>query len=163
MTAADALIEIGPIAVKPLIESLSSERVNVRCDATRALGELGEVSAVEPLIGMLTDEWVNVRIYAVQSLGKLGDALAVDALVGVLNDDNENVLVRAGAAQALGQIKDLRALLPLRTLIMDANGLGEIEDMALKAYKMIMAANWQKLPGATAAKKAGGSAQAPVL
>jgi HEAT repeat protein len=42
MTAADALVEIGPIAVRPLITSLKHERVNVRCDATRALGELGD-------------------------------------------------------------------------------------------------------------------------
>jgi HEAT repeat protein len=33
MTAADALIEIGDIAVTPLIESLSHEKVNVRCRA----------------------------------------------------------------------------------------------------------------------------------
>lgn len=153
MTAADALIEIGPIAVKPLIESLQHDKVNVRCDATRALGELGDATAVEPLIGMLSDEWVNVRIYAVQSLGKLADSRAVNALVDVLENTEENVLVRAGAAASLGMIKDVRALLPLRNLIMNAKELGEIEDMALKAYKAIMAANWKNLPGASAHNK----------
>lgn len=158
MTAADALIEIGPIAVKPLVKSLKHEKVNVRCDATRALGELGDKKAVKPLIGMLTDKWVNVRIYAVQSLGKLADKKAVPALVEVLRRRTENDLVRAGAAAALGLLKDQRALLPLRQLIMQAEELGEIEDTALKAYKMIMAANWEKLPGATMNKKAASSA-----
>lgn len=151
VTAADALIEIGPIAVKPLMESLKNEKVNVRCDATRALGELGDAAAVEPLLSVLNDEWVNVRIYAVQSLGKLAHASATDALIEVLQRKDENVLVRAGAAQALGQIKDKRALLPLRELIMAANELGEIEDTALKAYKLIMAANWKGTPAAAAA------------
>lgn len=153
MTAADALVEIGPIAVGPLIRSLKNERVNVRCDATRALGELNDTNAVEPLIDMLTDDWVNVRIYAVQSLGKLGDMRATPALIKVMQDKEENDLVRAGAAAALGLFKDPKALLPLRELIMEANELGEIEDTALKAYKMIITANWKELPGATQAKK----------
>lgn len=145
ITAADALIEIGPIAVNPLIEILHNERVNVRCDATRALGELGERSAVPHLLGMLHDEWVNVRIYAVQSLGKLGCTTATDTLVGVLCNCEENILVRSGAAHALGMIRDPRALMPLRQLIMDASELGEIEDTALKAYKLIMDANWKAM------------------
>ncbi|MDH4378330.1 MAG: HEAT repeat domain-containing protein [Vampirovibrionales bacterium] len=149
MTAADALVEIGPIAVRPLITSLKHERVNVRCDATRALGELGDATAVQPLVDMLTDDWVNVRIYAVQSLGKLADASATEALIEVMLNKEENDLVRAGSAAALGVFKDARALLPLRQLIMDADELGEIEDTALKAYKLIMAANWKGLPGAT--------------
>ncbi len=153
MTAADALVEIGNIAVGPLTKSLKHEKVNVRCDATRALGELGDAMAVPPLIEMLTDEWVNVRIYAVQSLGKLGESIATPALIGVLQNTEENDLVRAGAGAALGLLKDPRALLPLRELIMQADELGEIEDTALKAYKMIMAANWQSVPGATANKK----------
>jgi HEAT repeat protein len=148
MTAADALIEIGDIAVKPLIESLSHEKVNVRCDATRALGELGDATAVDALISVLTDEWVNVRIYAVQSLGKLGDKRAVPHLIDVLENESENDLVRAGSGAALGMLKDPKALLPLRNLIMKAEELGEIEDTALKAYKMIMAANWKTVPGA---------------
>jgi HEAT repeat protein len=154
MTAADALIEIGKIAVKPLIKSLKHDKVNVRCDAARALGELGEAKgAVDALIGVLHDEWVNVRIYAVQSLGKLGDKKAVDHLIEVLENEKENDLVRAGAAAALGLLKDAKALLPLRKLIMAADELGEIEDTALKAYKLIMAANWKTVPGATYANK----------
>ena len=92
---------------------------------------------------MLKDEWVNVRIYAVTSLGKLDDTRAVPALIEVLQNEKENELVRAGAAAALGVLRDQRALLPLRELIMKAEELGELEDTALKAFKKILAANWQ--------------------
>ncbi|MCK7470121.1 MAG: HEAT repeat domain-containing protein [Desulfomicrobium escambiense] len=71
----------------------------MRCDATRALGELGDTKAVEPVIEMLKDEWVNVRLYAVTSLGKLGDTLAVPALIEVLKNSRENELVRAERQQ----------------------------------------------------------------
>ena len=102
---------------------------------------------------MLDDEWVNVRIYAVTSLGKLGDTEAVPALIEVLRRADENELVRAGAAAALGVLRDTRALMPLRELIMNAEELGELEDTALKAFKKIMAANWQNMPAADAKKQ----------
>lgn len=102
---------------------------------------------------MLKDEWVNVRIYAVTSLGKLGDTKAVPALIEVMENKNENDLVRAGAAAALGVLRDQRALLPLRKLIIEAEELGELEDTALKSFKKIMAANWESIPGAAPVKK----------
>ena len=153
ITATDALIEIGDVATDALIASLDHEKVNVRCDATRALGEIGNKKAVDKVINMLYDEWVNVRIYAVTSLGKLNDTKAVPALIDVMKNREENELVRAGAAAALGVLRDQRALLPLRELIMEAEELGELEDTALKSFKKIMAANWQSIPGATAQKK----------
>ena len=136
-----------------MIGSLDHEKVNVRCDATRALGEIGDKKAVDHIIKMLYDEWVNVRIYAVTSLGKLNDTKAVPALIDVMKNRTENELVRAGAAAALGVLRDQRALLPLRELIMEAEELGELEDTALKSFKKIMAANWQSIPGASVQKK----------
>ena len=69
------------------------------------------------------------------------------ALIGGLST------LTGGAAAALGVLRDQRALLPLRELIMEAEELGELEDTALKSFKKIMAANWQSIPGATAQKK----------
>ena len=137
------------------MNSLDHEKVNVRCDATRALGEIGNKKCVDKIINMLYDEWVNVRIYAVTSLGKLNDTKAVPALIEVMKNRSENDLVRAGAAAALGVLRDQRALLPLRELIMEAEELGELEDTALKSFKKIMAANWQAIPGAQQKKPAG--------
>ena len=132
---------------------MDHEKVNVRCDATRALGEIGNPKCVDKIIGMLNDEWVNVRIYAVTSLGKLNDKKAVPALIEVMKNEKENDLVRAGAAAALGVLRDQRALLPLRELIINAEELGELEDTALKSFKKIMAANWEAMQGAQAVKK----------
>ena len=117
------------------------------------MGEIGNKKAVDKLINMLYDEWVNVRIYAVTSLGKLNDTKAVPALIDVMKNRSENELVRAGAAAALGVLRDQRALLPLRELIMEADELGELEDTALKSFKKIMSANWQQIPGAQLQKK----------
>lgn len=156
ITATDALIEIGDVATDALMESLDHDKVNVRCDATRALGEIGNKKAVDKVIKMLYDEWVNVRIYAVTSLGKLSDTKAVPALIDVMKNRKENELVRAGAAAALGVLRDSRALLPLREMIMEAEELGELEDTALKSFKKIMAANWQSIPGAAPQKKPAG-------
>ena len=71
-----------------------------------------------------------------------------------MKNESENDLVRAGAAAALGVLRDQRALLPLRELIMAADELGELEDTALKSFKKIMTANWQSIPGAQPVKKA---------
>ena len=43
ITATDALIEIGDVATDALMNSLDHEKVNVRCDATRALGEINKI------------------------------------------------------------------------------------------------------------------------
>ena len=97
-----------------------------------------------------------IAAIAVTSLGKLNDTKAVPALIDVMKNRSENDLVRAGAAAALGVLRDQRALLPLRELIMEAEELGELEDTALKSFKKIMAANWQAIPGATQQKKPAG-------
>ena len=64
---------------------------------------------------------------------------------------------RVTGAAALGVLRDQRALMPLRELIMEAEELGELEDTALKSFKKIMAANWQSIPGATPQKKPAGT------
>ena len=83
----------------------------------------------------------------------MSDKKAVPALIEVMQNKKENDLVRAGAAAALGVLRDQRALMPLRELIMAADELGELEDTALK----IMAANWQAIPGAAPQKKTVGA------
>ena len=146
----------GAIVVEPLVESLNDENPQVCITATDALIEIGDV-ATDALIASLDHEKVNVRIYAVTSLGKLNDTKAVPALIDVMKNRSENELVRAGAAAALGVLRDPRALMPLRELIMEAEELGELEDTALKSFKKIMAANWQSIPGATPQKKPAGT------
>ena len=54
-SAAEALGQIGAVAVEPLIAVLKDKDVNVRKSAAEALGQIGDTRAVEPLITMLKD------------------------------------------------------------------------------------------------------------
>jgi len=128
-----------PRAVEPLIHALRDEDPQVRKNAVTALKWTQDPRAVEPLIGVLKDEVQEVREGAVQALGRLRDPRAVDPLIGVLRDwpsmysvgrslkeigepavepliaalTDDNSVVRAAAAKALGSIEDPRAVEPL--------------------------------------------------
>jgi HEAT repeat protein len=54
--AVEALAEIGPPAVEPLIAALEDSGSRMRADAAEALGKLGDPRAVEPLRGALAVE-----------------------------------------------------------------------------------------------------------
>ena len=136
----------------PVVQNVQEEE-NIPTQTPKFIDGYETEKCVDKIINMLYDEWVNVRIYAVTSLGKLNDTKAVPALIEVMQNKKENDLVRAGAAAALGVLRDQRALMPLREFIMAADELGELEDTALKSFKKIMAANWQAIPGAAPQKK----------
>jgi len=48
--------KIGPAAIKPLLNSLHNEDVDIRIGAAQTLGELKDYSVIEPLIDSLKDE-----------------------------------------------------------------------------------------------------------
>jgi len=129
--------------VESKIGDLHSSDVNKRGNATRALAELGDKRAVDPLIDVLEhDADLYVRRDAAEALGKLGDARAIAPLCRALGDRDYPVVApaaakalasfggaafepvlaqfrsgdkphRYGAAIALGEIGDKRAIAPL--------------------------------------------------
>ena len=104
--ATEALGELGDVrAVEPLIRALGDEYGNVCRGAIEALVKIGS-AAIEPLIGALGDEDLDVRRLAEKTLIKMGGA-AVEPLIGALEEDGH---VRRGAAWALGEIGDERAV-----------------------------------------------------
>ncbi|MCD6215119.1 MAG: HEAT repeat domain-containing protein, partial [Candidatus Desulfofervidus sp.] len=134
--AAEALVNIGEPAVEPLIQALKDEYSDVREEAARALGRIGDKRAVEPLINALKDEDSDVRMEAAEALDQMGwkpgyvtekayylvakkewdEAVklgepAVEPLINALKDEASSV--RWGAAGALGEIGDERAVEPL--------------------------------------------------
>ncbi|MFC1844243.1 HEAT repeat domain-containing protein [Thermodesulfobacteriota bacterium] len=150
LKAANALGEIKDArAVDPLIAILNDTDPVVRASAVRALGEIKDARAVDPLIGILNDTDPDVRASAVQALSNIKDARAVDPLIGALKsyypqvrrnavsglymigtpavdslifalkDNNYNV--RMNAANALGEIKDARAVNPLIAILKDTD------------------------------------------
>jgi HEAT repeat protein len=139
--AAASLGQIGDArAVEPLVAALKDKDADRA--AAAALGQIGNARAVEQLVATLkADKWY-VRKAAAEALdrsgwrpdrGQVGAAYwlakqkwddcvaigtpAVELLIAALND--EEVLVRKGAAQALGGIGDRQAVEPLIALLQD--------------------------------------------
>ena len=80
-----------------------------------------QTQVVEALSNLLATGDEADRCYAARALGKLGDNAALDALVERLRDEDIDVCV--DAAEALGQICDLRAVEPLlESLANDPSG-----------------------------------------
>lgn len=87
-------------AFDDVVRALQSHDEEVREEAARALGELGDRRAVNPLIELLGDDNRYVRREAAKSLGKIGDEHAIPALINALKDEDR--YGREGAAEGLG-------------------------------------------------------------
>jgi HEAT repeat protein len=99
---------------------LKDKDLEVRLDAVRCLGKLGDARAVEPLIATLKDEDWIVGWFAAQALGQIGDPQAVEPLIAALKDTEMHV--RRFAAEALRQFGDSRAVQPLIAALKDETG-----------------------------------------
>lgn len=102
--ATGALVDIGPEAVRPLVDALQNPPMTLRgrSAAAEALGRIGDTRAVEPLLTLLGDRGTSVRQAAAEALGRLGDTRAVQPLVSALADHHGDV--RTAAAEALRQL-----------------------------------------------------------
>ncbi len=87
-------------AFDDVVRALQSHDEEVREEAARALGDLGDRRAVNPLIELLGDDNRYVRREAAKSLGKIGDEHAIPALINALKDEDR--YGREGAAEGLG-------------------------------------------------------------
>jgi HEAT repeat protein len=101
--AAEALRQIGPIAVDPLITALSDDNLNICHDAIVLLGDIKASQAVEPLILVLKNhELWTLRFEAARALGKIRDTRAIEPLIEALND--KDAYVREGVKSVLKEI-----------------------------------------------------------
>ena len=99
---------------------------HVRKRAAEALAEIGGARAVECLIVALKDNDPRVVMHAANALSKAGDAQIeklrqerdVDALLDALRDEKLKYMFK-GAADALGDIGDARAVEPLIAALKD--------------------------------------------
>lgn len=108
-------VEMGPIAVRPLINFLMNRRSDEEIEgAGQALAMIGTSDAdLAPLTKRLTSETDTLkRRNAATALGWIGNKSAVPLLVKTLLEDEEWTVIVA-AVHALGQIGDERAILPL--------------------------------------------------
>jgi len=162
--AAEALLETrDPRAVEPLIVALKDRNKAVRRVAARLLGAIGDRRAAQPLIFALKDTGSDVRLEVKLALQRMSgedfeadpddwqrwwdlekakeeveEKVAGDRCVACIAAlQSPNWAARAYAAKALGEIRDRRAVLPLRGVLWDRDGgvrsaaaraLGEIKD-----------------------------------
>jgi HEAT repeat protein len=117
--AVQVLRKIGIPAVRPLVQALrNDEDPNIRKETAEALGFIGDVKAIRPLIQALEDDDDGVQEESMKALIKIG-VPSIDALAKVLNDRNNQV--RKHAVQALGEIKDARAVESLIQVLTDSD------------------------------------------
>jgi HEAT repeat protein len=101
--AVEALNELeDPRAVDVIIKTLGDKDVEVRKKAASTLEELDEPS------GLLIYRAMDGSPTAMIELARINDHRAIVPLIDALQDRNS--IVRRSAAQALGEIKDIRAI-----------------------------------------------------
>ncbi|MFW9915914.1 MAG: HEAT repeat domain-containing protein [Candidatus Thorarchaeota archaeon] len=103
-SAAAVLVKIGEPAVASLITALQNEDRDVRKKAVEALGTIRDPRAVDPLLVALQDKELFVQKEAAAALVKIGEA-AVEPLLAAL----QNKAVRNYAAKILAKIDDPQA------------------------------------------------------
>jgi HEAT repeat protein len=131
-------------AVDPLIDVFKNDYADMRTSAAEALGMLGDDKAVAPLVEALTDADAGLRQACAQALDKLHyqpkkvednitylialqawdklakmGAPAFEPLSACLSDQNMDV--KQGAIEALGNLGDKRAISPLSEALPDWN------------------------------------------
>ena len=107
-----ALLAIGPDALRSLRELEARAEAEVRAFAVELVGLLGDASDGSLLVERLRDSSADVRAAAARALGRLGARAAAEQLRSALAD--RIPAVRVWAASALGVIGDRDAVEPLR-------------------------------------------------
>ncbi len=139
ITACWFLSRLGDEKAIPILMSLLQDKNSeLRSASARALGELNAKESVENLITTLAkeknDEVSEAIVYA---LGLLGDETAFDILVSILKDKSRSPKIRGFVAEALADLKDQRAVVPLIEVLKDMSvevrfwatfSLGELGD-----------------------------------
>lgn len=112
-----ALLGIGRQAVKPLLSIAQTGGEYRGATAAHYLELLAGPETVDLFVAALAHPDAEMRTLAARLLGKTGDRQAVEPLLSILSARDEPVV--AVAIQALEQLKDPRATVPLMRLLRD--------------------------------------------
>ncbi|MDD2715643.1 MAG: HEAT repeat domain-containing protein [Candidatus Wallbacteria bacterium] len=120
--------------VKPILDILNQDNLDLREAAIEALGDIGSGLATDPLLKMLVQEGNEDICYLlIKALGKIGSVQAVEHLLLVLNNENDDLVYVA--AESLGKIGDERAVDGLIPLLKEKSG--DLRFVAAKALGKI--------------------------
>jgi len=101
--AADAIGDLDHVTKAPaaLVRVTTSQDLELRRSATKALAHIGDQATVQALADRVGDDDKEVRLAAVEGLGEMKVAAAIPGLTRALNDRDPEV--RRAAAEALGK------------------------------------------------------------
>ncbi|MEZ7893066.1 MAG: HEAT repeat domain-containing protein [Candidatus Wallbacteria bacterium] len=131
--AANSLIEIGQIAIEPLIAVANSENEDIRFWCIRVLGALGG-EGLDVLSKMIDEPDRDMRLHIIKSLGTTGQANAADALIHCIGDSDW--AVRKHAAEGLEKI-GAPAVAKLQKAFQDNLGSLGNDDICYWALKVL--------------------------
>jgi HEAT repeat protein len=107
-------------AVPALVKCLNDKDADLRSEAARALGTLGDARTALNLIGALErDSSADVRFYSIYALGLLQSDSAIAPILGVLDDEKEDPKVRGMAAETLSFFRSERTVESLMACLSD--------------------------------------------
>jgi len=133
----DALVELGPKAVEPLLNVISTQPVEIRTLLVSILGKIGDEKALKPLLSMLKDDAFEVRAEIAYVLGWLIiDKKNIEPLIEILLNDKE-AEVREAAADALGNLGDERAIPYLEQIASNDKGMSEHSSVEIEALNAL--------------------------
>ncbi|HEV2083968.1 MAG TPA: HEAT repeat domain-containing protein, partial [Gemmatimonadales bacterium] len=115
--AITALERQGPYAVPHLESMLARPEEDVVMFALQMLARIGEPSVVRTVAPLVRHSNPNIAQSAVEALGQLRSAQAVPVLLDLLHGD---LWIQLAAIEALGEIGDPAAVLPLVALVPDS-------------------------------------------
>lgn len=87
-----------------LLPELGSPDAEIRYEAARACGELGDEEAVPYLIELVSDPDIEVQLVAIQALGQIGGTEAKNCLEQCLDDPNE--VIQQAAERVLYELDE---------------------------------------------------------
>ena len=107
--------------LKPFFERLQSRDAKIRVDGIVAFQFLKLKAAPPEIVAAMKDGDRGVRSWAALVLGEVGDPKTIPVLIAVANDPKQDHGARCNAIFALGRMKAVAAVDPLRKLLADEN------------------------------------------
>ncbi|HQE92144.1 MAG TPA: HEAT repeat domain-containing protein [Anaerolineae bacterium] len=86
------------------------DHIYVRLEAASSLARRSDERGISFIANCLSDQYLENRLEAVIVLGEIGGQAASRMLMGTLRDDKQHPEIRAGAAWALGELREKSSL-----------------------------------------------------
>ena len=103
---------ISPQIAKALVNKLndSNEHIYVRLEAAASLARQDDICGYEFIKQCLSDEYLQNRLESVIVLAEIDKDVSCQILIDTLLDKEQHPEIRAGAAWALGELRNKSAL-----------------------------------------------------